>query len=157
MCRIVLNVRDPHLGWPEHAEKVATDGKEYRAAKGIKSLWLVDNGRPDSAIALIDPYLPDAWALEARYYVAVKTDAADAAEWAAEALATNPDQPLRLQCAETLLASDSIRARAEFAAVAGDERAQPWVRTEAYGQLVTVLLNERGPKQRCVRSMPGST
>ena len=146
LSRLVLCVRDPALPWSESAEHAAIAVGEAPSALGIKALWLTDNGEPGAAIAVVDPHLPDAWALEARYHVALKTDADDATEWAAEVLTTNPDQLLRLQCARTLEPDDARRAKAEYTTIARDRRAQTWVRIEAYGQLVVLLLNQNDPE-----------
>jgi hypothetical protein len=146
LSRLVLCLRDPSLPWSDEAELAAIEAGEAPSALGLKALWLTDNGDTDAAIAVVKPHLPDAWALEARYHIALKSDASDAPEWAAEVLATNPDQLLRMQCAATLQSIDPLRAKAEFTTVAKDRRAQKWVRVEAYGLLVVLLLSQGEPE-----------
>lgn len=141
LTRLVRSPWYPDVAWSDEAEMALAASEHHDWVLGLKALYLAKHGDPEAAERLLEPHADAAWAIEARFNLALEgRDKNLAAERAREVLALGPDHVVRLQAAVALKdAGDVQRAESELRTLCRDKTASVTARCDAFTQLTSVL------------------
>jgi len=160
----LLSVDKPQLGWSEEAERILIENDHAKIAVGSHAIYLAEKKDHRGAMALLEPYRSERWAVEAEVRVTKLWDnSAERGAAAERLLARGPDQPMVVECGQALAAAGEQRRAAEvLVSVASSPSAPRSVRGNAYLLLMHVVGRDLGEWERVAellddweKAMPG--
>ncbi len=160
----LLSVDKPQLGWSEEVEQILIENDHAKIAVGSHAIYLAEKNDHRGAMALLEPYRSERWAVEAEVRVTkLWGNSAERAAAAERLLARGPDQPMVVECGQALAAAGEQRRAAEvLVSVASSPSAPRSVRGNAYLLLMHVVGRDLGEWERVAellddweKAMPG--
>jgi tetratricopeptide (TPR) repeat protein len=147
---VLLSVDKPQLGWSEEGERVLIENGMAKVAIGSHAIYLAEKNDHRGAMALLEPYRSERWALEAEIRVTkLWGNRAERAAAANRLLARGPDQPMVVECGQALAAAGEYQRAAEvLVSIASNLSSPRRVRGTAYALLMHVVGRDLGEWER---------
>ena len=139
--RLAVTVGSRPTPWSESAANYLVDEGHERVAVIARTFFVLKTGTFADAKAVLEPSLPEIWALSTMVRIAMHPKATEneATEAAEDLLAVGPPHRLRVEAGEALRKGGNLpRAREVLAAVALDNGAPKSTRTDAFEELMVV-------------------